>query len=136
MLEDTAPTSVAIALDGRQVGEPIPLDTTLTLGRYPLRVQAATIEATSTGRELVVDFDQGDVYDGRALLFPRTVRVNGRDDLEVRASALPPTGQHGQVHVPLPPDIGPQVTLTFSGALVEVRGPWRLPIPPGPGEQP
>lgn len=135
LLEDTVAASVTIPIDGRQVGDHIALDTKLALGSYPLQVHDATVQATIPGRELVVDLDQGDVQDGRALLGSRTVQVSGRDDLHPRLTGSDPTGQYRQLHVPLPPDIGPQVTLTFSGAFVEVRGPWRLPVPPGPGEQ-
>jgi len=66
----------------------------------------------------------------------KTVRVYGRADLQPRVTSSDAIGQHVQVHVPLPLDIGPHVTLSFQDALVEIRGPWMLPVPSAPSEQP
>jgi hypothetical protein len=126
--EDTGAASLTVPVAGRRVGDVIALDTDAVLGRYALRATSATIETSEGGAQLVVSFDPGGEHDGRSLVLPARVQVAGRDDLQPRAGAATPTGQFSEVRVPLPSDTGEELTLTFSGALVEVRGPWRLPI--------
>jgi hypothetical protein len=136
VVDDTARATVTIPIDGRQLGDSFPVNATFAFGRYPLQIQDAAIRPTAAGRELVADLDLGDVIDGRALLGARAVLVPGRDDVQPRVTSSGATSQHVELHVPLPPDIGPLVTLSFQGTFVEVRGPWKLAVPPAPNDQP
>jgi len=127
--EDTGTAGLTVSVGGRQVGDLIALDSDVQLGGFALHPTSATIETSDGGRQLVVSFDPSGVHDGPSLVLPSGVQVAGRADLQPRPGAAAPTGQFSEVRVPVPADIGHQLTLTFSGAFVEVRGPWRLPIP-------
>jgi hypothetical protein len=134
VVNDAATASLTVTIDG-SAGQPVVSNRSLSLGHNQMRVQSAVVEATSAGRELVLDLDQGEVIDGRVLQGVRTVQVSGGPEVQARTTSTDPNGQRRQLRVPLPDGLGSQVTLIFRGTFVEVRGPWKLTVQAPPDQE-
>jgi hypothetical protein len=130
VVEETAdPAELGVPTAGRAVGERIPLGRELPLGRYRLRVDAAELVDESGGRRLAVYFGASGAVDGRRLLGPGFVGVDGRDAgmnswVQDEGAGVRIT----RISVPVGADPGPEVRLVLRGATVAVDGPWRLPV--------
>lgn len=139
--EDIQPVSMSIPLAGHAVGERIPLATSVTLGHETMTILAATLEEHGTDAQgrpqpaLLLDFDFGDWPGGRRVIGPYMMSVNGqvldpRGPPTVVEASGKPTSRYKTLLLTLPPAVGPQLIVTFTGPVgVMVRGPWVLPVP-------
>jgi hypothetical protein len=119
---------VDVALAGLRAGVRQPLVQDLRLGRYPVRVTGVELTETETRQTLALHLDLGEKIDGRLLLRPARVTVDGQvlghtirwSPHEVLRSEV--------IEVPLPPHVGEAVRVTLSQPTVEISGPWVVPL--------
>lgn len=151
--EESGEASLKVPIGGKKVGERIPLDASLTLGKHSFRVTYAEIIDSSSKqlpmppgeRRLVLHLDLGNWNGDRKLMGLGGILLDGTPGYGFSPSAsdggfgvrFPPNpnegtdGQWKQVALVLPPNVGNQVTVTFRNPDVAVRGPWQLQVPMG-----
>jgi hypothetical protein len=103
---------------------PVPSDTHLRFGTFDVH---AVISRASTrrGPGVSVFLDDGGWHDDRRLLYPETIRVNGRYG-GFGWDGMPPPGEPRAVNAPDPEDDATEVEL--ENPVVRLRGPWLLEI--------
>lgn len=126
---ETAPLRIPLA--GARPGAVIPLDATLAVGPYPVRVTGAEVVERGGARTLLVHLTLGGGPPGRRLLGFAGATLDGRatDPNEGRYARPGASTQVEAIGVPLPAGAGDTVTLTLRDPLVAVDGPWSLPVP-------
>lgn len=129
--EQAAAAPLEVPLTGRRVGDTIVLPTTnLMLGRYPIQVTSASLGESDGQRQLVLHLDLGSWHDGRKLVAPGRVQLEGFEPSSLTGltffDAPDVVGQSTEVRIPLREDVGDRATVLFRDAQVAVQGPWRL----------
>ena len=126
IVEETGETSVQVPVAGKQVGDQIPLNAKLNFGSYPLGVTSAEIINRRGECRLLLHLDPGDWHDGRKLVSPGQVFVNG-SGVAFQFGNEGDVGQATQLSMALPTGAG-TLTITLMYPNVGVQGPWRLPV--------
>lgn len=135
-VEEEAPeATLHVPLAGATIGDRIPIAATLSLGHYMLHVTGAQlVEPFRPGRNpngearpprLMLEVNLGDWHEGRKLVAPGVMRVNGEDrgyQSRLEQTDIP------RIWVPLPQRQGKEVAVAFASPKVAVKGPWRLPL--------
>lgn len=129
MTEDTGEVSFLVPVAEPRGGHRIPLRMPLQLGPYRFHVLDARIQWEGGFPELVMRLDLGGWQQGRKLIRPLEVQINGDGSSVFGHIKRAVPGQWDEIGVPLPAGSGPAVTITFHGAEVAVEGPWRLAVP-------
>lgn len=128
--ESVGEARLTVPIGEARVGDRIPLETELRLGRYPVRVTGAEVVEQHGQRKLALMLDLGDWHEGRKLVRPaRIVVPNGGRGFEGQFSSAG-TAQWTRLQIPLIDDPPEEITVVFRDAHVAVEGPWRLPLPP------
>jgi len=116
---------VEVPIRGLRVGVRQPLPRDLRLGGYSLRITEVELLAPPA---LALHLDLGHATDGRLLLYPAQVVVDGRQ-LGWNMRWRPGNVMRADViEVPLPPGHGDVVGVTMRTPAVEVEGPWVVPL--------
>ncbi len=116
---------VDVPIGGLRVGVRQPLPRDLRLGSYSLRLTEVELLARPA---LALHLDLGDATDGRLLLYPAQVLVDGRE-LGWNMRWRPGNAMRSDViEVPLAPGHGDSVRITMRTPAVEVEGPWVVPL--------
>lgn len=126
-VEEPGDATFQVPVAGKQVGDPIPLNGSLTFGVYPLRVTDAEIIEQRGERRLALHVDRGDWRDRRKLVHPGQVLIDGKG-VAFQFGSEGDVGQAGTLSVALPEGIA-VVTVTFQFPDVAFQGPWKLPVP-------
>jgi hypothetical protein len=113
---------------GRRSGAVIPLGLDLTLGGLPFRVVAAELWELATGRLLTLRLDLGPRRQGRLLVGPGEILVGGKDRGFRGRWPDPGHARYETIDVPLPPQTPDVVSITFRLPIVEILGPWIVPL--------
>jgi hypothetical protein len=117
-----------IPMAGQRSGAVIPLGLDLALGRLPFRVVAAELWELATGRLLTLRLDLGPRREGRLLVGPGEILVGGEaHDFRGRWPD-PGHARYETIDVPLPPQTPDVVSITFRLPIVEILGPWVVPL--------
>ena len=117
-----------VPLVGVRPGGAVPLGLDLEFGGDPLRVVDAQLWELETGRLLTLRLDLGPRRQGRLLLGPGQVLVDGEDrGFRGRWSGLG-HARYEMIDVPLPREAPDEVSITFRLPRVEILGPWIVPL--------
>src|SRR5262249_48946075 len=117
-----------VPLAGVRPGGAVPLGLDLAFGDDPLRVVAAELWGLETGRLLTLRLDLGPRRQGRLLLGPGQVLLDGEDrGFRGRWSGLG-HARYEMIDVPLPAETPDEVSITFRLPRVEILGPWIVPL--------
>jgi hypothetical protein len=117
----------------------LPVDAPIAamFGTYPVRVLASreveVARGPHRGRALALDLDLTGTHDGRRVLKPWQVKVDGQP------GGYSFGGRGLYAPAPEPPNLievhqraaEPPKRITLSGATVQAHGPWRIPFLPG-----
>src|SRR5262249_8690446 len=116
---------IDMPIGGLRVGGRQPQPQDLRLGRYSLRLTEGELLARPA---LALHLDLGEATDGRLLLHPAQVLVDGRElgwKMRWRSGNVM---RSDVIEVPLPPGHGDVVRITMRMPAVEVEGPWVVPL--------
>jgi TAT (twin-arginine translocation) pathway signal sequence len=117
-----------VPLAGVRPGGAVPLGFDLAFGGDPLRVVAAELWELETGRLLTLRLDLGPRRQGRLLLGPGEILVDGEDrGFRGRWSGLG-RARYETIDVPLPAETPDVVSITLRLPRVELLGPWIVPL--------
>ena len=120
---------VQVPLARLRPGEPFPMGHDLRLGSHPLRVTAAELWEQATGRLLTLRLDLGPRRDGRLLLGPGEVLLDGEDrGFRGRWTGSRSEARYESVDVPLPAETRDVASITMRLPRVEIEGPWIVPL--------
>jgi len=117
-----------VPLAGMRPGSAVPLGLDLALGGLPLRVLAAELWELATGRLLTLRLDLGPRREGRLLVGPGEILVGGEDRGFRGRWPDPGHARYETIDVPLPPQTPDVVSITFRLPIVEILGPWIVPL--------
>jgi hypothetical protein len=117
-----------VPLAGVRPGGAVPLGLDLEFGGHPLRVVAAELWELATGRLLTLRLDLGPRRQGRLLLGPGEVLVDGEDRGFRGRWSGPGHARYETIDVPLPAETPAVVSITLRLPRVEVLGPWIVPL--------
>ncbi|HKF19251.1 MAG TPA: twin-arginine translocation signal domain-containing protein [Candidatus Dormibacteraeota bacterium] len=117
-----------VPLAGVRPGGAVPLGLDVAFGGDPLRVVAAELWELATGRLLTLRLDLGPRRQGRLLLGPGQVLVDGEDRGFRGRWSGPGHARYETIDVPLPPETPDEVSITLRLPRVEILGPWIVPL--------
>ncbi|MGI8913166.1 MAG: hypothetical protein ACR2JY_05135 [Chloroflexota bacterium] len=127
-VSETAEATLQVPIAGKQVGERIPLDATLTLGLDAVQIPYAEIIDQRGERRFLLHLAAGDWHDGRKLVGPEQILVNSKG-VAFQSGGAGDVYQTTQVSVVLPADAVGVVTITLKSPTVAIAGPWHLHVP-------
>jgi hypothetical protein len=119
---------VQVPLARLRPGEPLAMGHDLRLGSNPLRVTAAELWELATGRLLTLRLDLGPRRDGRLLLGPGQVLLDGEDRGFRGRWSGGMDARYERIDVPLPADARDVASITMRLPRVEIEGPWIVPL--------
>lgn len=133
VVESGGTATLRIPIAGRQPGDEFSLDDDVQLGPCHLRVTGARLRAIGGHPVVTLQYDLEDCQNGRKLLGAASLTVEGIGGGQGGSESLDRTAQ---VSFGLPDGVDEPV-VTFHGALVAIKGPWKLQLPVSPaGSQP
>ena len=109
-------------------GSKRPVELTCALGPFPVRAGQVELVERDDGLFVALDVDLGPVVDGRLLVRPGVVLVDGVDRGLTLHWAATRRERAEVIEVPLPPSPGASVLLTLQSPVVELQGPWVIPL--------
>jgi hypothetical protein len=119
---------LTVPIEGLRLGSKRPVALSGVLAGFPVRVVALELLERDGGLALALDTDLGPPVDGRLLVSPGMVLVDG----ENRGVTFHWAAGHGEraevIEVPVPPSAGSSIVLTLHTPAVEVQGPWVVPL--------
>lgn len=127
-VSETGEATLQVPIAGKHVGDHIPLDATMALGADALQVPDAELVDQRGERRLLVHLAPSDWHDGRKLVGPEQVAVDGKG-VAFQSGGAGDVDQMTQVGVALPADGADSLRLTFTSPTVALAGPWRLVVP-------
>jgi hypothetical protein len=122
--EVTIPDVVLAEHNGAWTTVAVPSESTLRFGTFDVRATVTKVRSLR-GPAARVFLDDGGWRDDRRLLYPETVRVNGRHG-GIGWDGSPPAGEPCAVDAENPEDDAREVML--ESPVVRLRGPWRLAL--------
>ena len=117
-----------VPLAGVRPGVAVPLGLDLAFGGHPLRVAAAELWELATGRLLTLRLDLGARRQGRLLLGPGEVLVDGENRGFRGRWSSPGRARYETIDVPLPTRTPDVVSITLRQPRLEILGPWIVPL--------
>ncbi|MGI8912697.1 MAG: hypothetical protein ACR2JY_02715 [Chloroflexota bacterium] len=127
-VSETGEATVQVPLTGTQVGDHIPLNATLTLGTDTLQIPYAEIIDQRGERRLLLHLAAGDWRDGRKLVGPEQIAVNG-NGVAFQSGGAGDVYQTTQVSIALPAVGAAALSITLKSPAVAIAGPWHLKAP-------
>lgn len=127
-VSETGEATLQVPIAGKRVGERIPLDATLALGADALQVTDAELVDQRGERRLLVHLVAGDWHDGRKLVGPEQVAVDGQG-VAFQYGGAGDVNQMTQLSVAVPADGSDPLTITLKSPAVAIAGPWQLSVP-------
>lgn len=120
----TIPDVVLAEHNGTWTTLAVPSESTVQFGTFDVRATVTTMQSRR-GPAVRVFLDDGGWRDDRRLLYPETVRVNGRHGGIGFEGSLP-AGEPTSVHAENAEDDAREVMI--ESPVVRLRGPWRLEL--------
>jgi hypothetical protein len=127
-VSETGEAMLQVPIAGKQVGERIPLNATLTFGSDALQVPNAELIDQRGERRLLLHLAPSDWHDGRKLVGPEQVAVNGKG-VAFQSGGAGDVNQMTQLSVAVPADGSDILNITLKSPTVALAGPWQLSVP-------